>query len=81
MTTVLIAIAAFIPVLGILVVVHELGHYWTARAFGIKVLEFGFGYPPASSAYAQGVPASAPMLRPASTSTRKIPTVCRWVTL
>ena len=46
MTTVLIAIAAFIPVLGILVVVHELGHYWTARAFGIKVLEFGFGYPP-----------------------------------
>ena len=46
MTTVLIAIAAFIPVLGVLVVIHELGHYWTARAFGVKVLEFGFGYPP-----------------------------------
>ena len=46
MITVLIAIAAFVPVLGILVVVHELGHYWTAKAFGVKVLEFGFGYPP-----------------------------------
>jgi regulator of sigma E protease len=46
MITILIAIAAFIPVLGILVVVHELGHYWTAKAFGVKVLEFGFGYPP-----------------------------------
>ena len=46
MITVLIAIGAFILVLGVLVVVHELGHYWTARAFRIKVLEFGFGYPP-----------------------------------
>ncbi len=46
MLTVLIAIAAFLPVLGILVVVHELGHFWTAKAFRVKVLEFGFGYPP-----------------------------------
>jgi regulator of sigma E protease len=29
-----------------LVVIHELGHYVTARLFGIKVLEFGIGYPP-----------------------------------
>jgi regulator of sigma E protease len=28
------------------VVLHELGHFWTARAFGIKVKEFGLGYPP-----------------------------------
>ena len=27
-------------------VLHELGHFWTARAFGIKVKEFGIGYPP-----------------------------------
>ena len=30
----------------LLVVVHELGHFWSAKAFGIKVLEFGVGYPP-----------------------------------
>jgi regulator of sigma E protease len=26
--------------------VHELGHFVTAKWFGIKVLEFGFGWPP-----------------------------------
>lgn len=35
-----------IPVLGLLVLVHELGHFLTARAMGVKVEEFGFGYPP-----------------------------------
>ena len=34
------------PVLGFIVFVHELGHFATARAFGIKVTEFGFGFPP-----------------------------------
>jgi regulator of sigma E protease len=29
-----------------LVVIHELGHYVTAKIFGIKVLEAGIGYPP-----------------------------------
>jgi regulator of sigma E protease len=29
-----------------LVVVHELGHFVTARAMGVKVLEFGMGFPP-----------------------------------
>ena len=46
MDTVLIALASFIPMLLLLVVVHELGHFWSAKAFGIKVLEFGVGYPP-----------------------------------
>ncbi len=35
-----------IPVLAFLVFVHELGHFLTAKRFGIKVLEFGFGFPP-----------------------------------
>ena len=35
-----------IPVLAFLVFVHELGHYVAAKKFGIKVLEFGFGFPP-----------------------------------
>lgn len=35
-----------IPALGFLVFVHELGHFLTAIRMGIKVEEFGFGYPP-----------------------------------
>ena len=46
MDTVLIAIFTFVPMLLVLVVVHELGHFLTAKAFGVKVLEFGVGYPP-----------------------------------
>lgn len=32
--------------LSVLVFVHELGHYLMAKKFGIKVEEFGFGFPP-----------------------------------
>jgi regulator of sigma E protease len=35
-----------IPALGFLIFVHELGHFITALRMGIKVEEFGFGYPP-----------------------------------
>ena len=34
------------PVLAFLVFIHELGHFSTAKWFGIKVTEFGFGFPP-----------------------------------
>ena len=43
---VIFAILTFVPLLLFLVVIHELGHYFTGRAFGVKVLEFGIGYPP-----------------------------------
>ena len=46
METVLIAIGTLVPMLLILVVIHELGHFATARALGVKVLEFGVGFPP-----------------------------------
>jgi regulator of sigma E protease len=36
----------FAVMLSILVLVHELGHFLTAKKFGIKVEEFGFGLPP-----------------------------------
>lgn len=42
MTTILI----FVLVLGILIFVHELGHFLTARRNGVKAEEFGFGFPP-----------------------------------
>jgi regulator of sigma E protease len=43
---VLITIVLFIVVLGSLVLIHELGHYLTARLFNVRVLEFGIGFPP-----------------------------------
>lgn len=42
----LITVVSFIIVLGILVFIHEFGHYWVARRNGIVVQEFGMGYPP-----------------------------------
>ena len=38
----LIFVALLVP----LVVIHELGHFVAAKAFGVKVLEFGIGFPP-----------------------------------
>src|SRR6476659_10687553 len=35
-----------VPVLGSLVFIHELGHFVTARLLGIRVEEFGIGFPP-----------------------------------
>ena len=46
MDAALIAIATIVPALLVLVVVHEFGHFATARALGVKVLEFGIGFPP-----------------------------------
>jgi regulator of sigma E protease len=39
-------ILAFIGVLVVLVLVHELGHFVVAKRAGITVLEFGVGFPP-----------------------------------
>lgn len=36
----------FLAVLLVLVIVHELGHFVTAKLAGVTVQEFGFGYPP-----------------------------------
>jgi regulator of sigma E protease len=41
-----ITVVSFIAVLGLLVFVHELGHFAVAKWAGIRVEEFGFGYPP-----------------------------------
>ncbi len=39
-------ILPFVGMLMALIVIHELGHYFTAKMFGVKVLEAGIGYPP-----------------------------------
>lgn len=41
-----LTIVVFLLVLSVLVFVHELGHFATARWFGVKPREFGFGFPP-----------------------------------
>lgn len=42
----MLTILIFIIILGLLVFVHELGHFLVARWNGIRVDEFGFGFPP-----------------------------------
>lgn len=42
----LVTILTFVIILSILVLIHELGHFLVAKKFGIKVEEFGFGFPP-----------------------------------
>ena len=57
METVLIAVGSLVPLLIFLVVIHEFGHFATARAMGVKVLEFGIGFPPrAFSVYTGNTP-------------------------
>ena len=39
-----ITIVAFFATIGLLVAVHEFGHYWVARKLGVKVLRFSIGF-------------------------------------
>ena len=39
-------IILFVLILGLLIFVHELGHFVVARKLGVKVEEFGLGFPP-----------------------------------
>lgn len=45
-TAILRSAGPFLGLLVTLVVIHEFGHFLAAKAFGIKVLEFGIGFPP-----------------------------------
>jgi regulator of sigma E protease len=49
-----LTIIAFILILGVLIFVHELGHFVAARLVGVKVEEFGMGYPPRLFAIKRG---------------------------
>lgn len=42
----MISALIFLVVISILIFVHELGHFVTAKRAGMKVEEFGFGFPP-----------------------------------
>ena len=40
----IITILATIVALGVLVTVHEFGHYWVAKRCGVRVLRFSVGF-------------------------------------
>ena len=47
-------ILAFVFVLGVMVVIHELGHFWAARYFKVRVLAFAFGFGPRLFGFKRG---------------------------
>lgn len=52
--TLFFGILAFVVVLAVLVLVHELGHFTTAKLFGVRVDEFGLGFPPRVKGWRRG---------------------------
>lgn len=52
--TMLITLLVFIFILGLLIFVHEFGHYWVAKRSGITVREFAFGFKPRLVAWKRG---------------------------
>ncbi|MFC1870802.1 RIP metalloprotease [Chloroflexota bacterium] len=44
--TILVSIVVFIIVIVVLILVHEVGHFVTAKTSGVGVEEFGLGFPP-----------------------------------
>jgi regulator of sigma E protease len=50
----LVTTVLFFVVLGGLVLVHEVGHFVTARAARVRVLEFGIGFPPRAKVLRRG---------------------------
>jgi len=43
-----------IPILALLIIIHELGHFFAARGVGVKVEEFGIGIPPRAKGWRRG---------------------------
>ena len=47
----MITLIATIVLLGVLIFIHELGHYLAARSIGVRVERFSIGYPPRLMAF------------------------------
>jgi regulator of sigma E protease len=50
----ILTILVFLIILSILVLVHEFGHFLVAKKLGIKVEEFGIGFPPRALSFKRG---------------------------
>jgi len=44
MTSAIVTVISFLVTVGVLVVIHELGHYAAARVIGVKILRFSVGF-------------------------------------
>ena len=44
MQSFILSVVAFIIAIGVLVTIHEFGHYWVAKKMGVKVLRFSIGF-------------------------------------
>jgi regulator of sigma E protease len=44
MSSLLFTLVSFVVALGVLISVHEFGHFWVARTLGVKVLRFSIGF-------------------------------------
>lgn len=49
-----LALLAFFGALAVLVLAHEFGHFLVAKKYGVKVEEFGFGFPPKIFSFRKG---------------------------
>jgi len=52
--TLALGILTFFAILAVLILVHELGHFTTAKLFGVRVQEFGLGFPPRLKSWRRG---------------------------
>ena len=50
----MITMLAFVFVIGVLVFVHELGHFLAARRIGVRVLKFSLGFGPRVVGFTRG---------------------------
>ncbi|HEY6418291.1 MAG TPA: site-2 protease family protein [Candidatus Binataceae bacterium] len=50
----LISIAVAAIILGVLIIVHEAGHFFMAKRLGVRVLRFSIGYPPKLFGFRRG---------------------------
>ncbi len=50
----LLSVLGFLLAVGLLVTVHEWGHYWVARRLNVKVLQFAIGFGPVIRAWRRG---------------------------
>ncbi|VEA78775.1 Intramembrane protease RasP/YluC implicated incell division based on FtsL cleavage [Salmonella enterica subsp. arizonae] len=55
MLSILWNLAAFIIALGVLITVHEFGHFWVARRCGVRVERFSIGLAKRSGAVLTGM--------------------------
>ncbi len=52
--TIFVGIVAFFIILAVLILVHELGHFALAKLMGVRVEEFGLGFPPRLRSWRRG---------------------------